>query len=165
MSEHTEQLIVVLIKELEMHGLLIAAAQEMNTSVKTNSLEGVQASCRKYDELTCTIASLEEKRLFHSDTICNTSGIRHVNLLSVISHVAEPYKKRIIDLRMQIKEAIDELSKINFSNEILLKESLLNFHKTYEMLALYEETKLAGYKKHGKKAQPLRGTSFVNKVA
>jgi len=165
MSEQTEHLIVVLIEELEAHGLLIAAAQEMNASVKNGAVGGVQSACRKYDELTCAIASLEEKRLHYSDTICNTKGVRHVNLLTVIAHVAEPYKKRIFDLRIQIKKAIDDLSKINFSNEILLKESLLTFHKTYEMLALYNENKLAGYKKHGKKAKPLQGTSFVNKIA
>jgi len=167
MNNLIEQLISVLEKELEMHGLLIGTANEMNEAVKSSSIEKIQAAARRYDCSITGIADLEEKRLAFSDAICHKTlgNCPHASLLRVIDSVPAAYKKTITDLRAKLKAEIDDLSKINYANQVLLTESLHSIQKTFEMIAASRSSHSGGYAKQGKKAEPRTTLTIVNTIA
>jgi flagellar biosynthesis/type III secretory pathway chaperone len=167
MNDHFEELAHVLEKELEFHGLLFAAASGMNRALRNRALEEIRKTSRQYDECTCRIEELEEKRLQLSDLICQDDKQRapHVNLLSVIERAPATHKNRIAELRLSLKNTIGDLSRVNYSNQVFLQESLRTIAKTFEILTIHETAKLNGYKAHGEKDRSRTSKIIVNTIA
>jgi hypothetical protein len=172
MNNLTEQLVKVLEKELETHLLLIAAARDMNDAVKAGIIENIQSAARRYDCCITDIAGMEEKRLELSDQICGCAPqngasvtLNHASLLRVIDTVPFEWKNIITGLRTKLRAEINDLSKINYANEVLLTESLSAIQKTFEMIATKWGAPGSGYLKQGKKASPRSTTTIVNKIA
>jgi hypothetical protein len=167
MNNLIEQLVSVLEKELEMHRLLIAAARDMNDAVKNSVIETIQSAARRYDCCITTIAEMEEKRLELGDAICRGTlgNLPHASLLKVIDTAPPQWKKTIAGLRGKLKDEINDLSKINYANQVLLTESLHAIQKTFEMIATQWNSRSGGYKKQGKKAEPRSTMTIVNKIA
>jgi hypothetical protein len=167
MNSHYEELIVVLDKEIEFHALLLATAKTMNEALRSSELTDIQKASRQYDECTCRIEELEEKRLNLSDIICGSDkkGAPHASLISVIDKAPAAYKNRIADLRAKLKNNVGDLSRINYSNQIFLQESLHTIAKTFEMIATREAGRLNGYKNRGVKDLSRTNKSIVNTIA
>jgi FlgN protein len=167
MNNLIEQLAMVLEKELDMHRLLIVAAHDMNAAVKSSAVEKVQAAARRYDCCITSIADMEEKRLELGDEICRGTlgSIPHASLLRVIEQAPPAWKNTIADLRRRLKAEINELSKINYANQVLLTESLRSIQKTFEMITTVRSSRLNGYKKQGEKDNPRSTMTIVNKIA
>jgi ribosomal protein L17 len=164
MNNNLEQLILILEKELDAHKHLITTAHDMNQAVKGSALDRIQAASRKYDDCICSIADLEEKRLELCDAICNTATTTapHASLLRVIDHIPAEHKRTVTDLRNKLRSEINDLSKINYANQVLLTESLDTIQKTFEMIATERSSRLGGYKKQGKKETPRATMSLIN---
>jgi flagellar biosynthesis/type III secretory pathway chaperone len=160
------ELIDVLDKEYACHLLLLSAAEEMNTALKQNRVEDIRRTSKKYDEYTFTIKELEEKRLMLSDLICkkDTSKAGHANLLMVIENAPEELKEKISNLRGKIKDIVAKISKINYSNQVLLQEALYSASKMFEMVMNNEKNRFLAYKKHGKKDLSPVTTNIVDRV-
>jgi ribosomal protein L17 len=139
----------------------------MNDAVKKSAIDKVQVAARRYDGCITSIADMEEKRLELSDEICRGSlgNLPHATLLRVIDSAPIEWKTIITDLRKKLKTAIDDLSKINYANQVLLTESLHAIQKTFEMIATQWNSRSGGYKKQGKKAEPRSTMTIVNKIA
>jgi hypothetical protein len=167
MNNFIEQLVSVLEKELEMHRLLIAAAHDMNDAVKISAIDNIQSAARRYDCCITTIAEMEEKRLELGDAICRgTLGNHpHASLLKVIDSAPPEWKKTIAELRGKLKYEINDLSKINYANQVLLMESLNVIQKTFEMFTAGRNSHSSGYKKQGKKDTPRSTMTIVNTIA
>jgi FlgN protein len=167
MNNLIEQLITVLEKELEMHRLLIAAAHEMHDAIINSTVEKVQAASRRYDCCITSIADMEEKRLELGDAICRSTlgNLPHASLLKVIDTAPPEWKNIITGLRVKLKAEINDLSKINYANQVLLTESLRAIQKTFEMIMTVRSSRLSGYKKHGKKDIPRSTLTIVNRIA
>jgi hypothetical protein len=167
MNNLIEQLVSVLEKELEMHRLLIAVAHEMNDAVKNSAIETIQSAARRYDSCITSIADMEEKRLDYSDTICRGTlgNLPHASLLKVIDSVPMEWKKTIADFRAKLKAAINDLSKVNYANQVLLTESLHSIQKSFDLIAAARGSRLGGYKNQGKKATPRSTMTIVNTIA
>jgi hypothetical protein len=167
MNNHYDELIDVLEKELAFHGLLISAAFAMNEALRSRVFDEIQKASRQYDECTCRIEDLEEKRLSLSDLICGDAkgGATHASLRSVIEQAPAGHKDRVAQLRAQLKDTVGKLSKVNYSNRVLLQESLYTISKTFEMVATMEASRLNGYKKQGTKDRSRITKTIVNTVA
>ena len=167
MNKSVEQLMIVLNKELDLHALLIAAAYDMNAAVKKKNVAGVAAATRRYDDCTCSIEQLEEQRLLLCDTICKDAvkNGTHASLLTTIQHIDAPLRKTVTALRDQLKQTILDLSKINYSNQILITETITANHALLELITAGNPAQRGGYKKHGAKITTRHGMSLVNKVA
>jgi hypothetical protein len=167
MSNRFDDLIGVLEKELEFHGLLIQAAFSMNAAIKIRSMDEVRKASRTYDECTCRIQDLEEKRLQWSDEICGYSGktVGHASLSRVMEHAPAECRQRLAALRASLKEAVGNLSKINYSNQVLLCESLKTIANLFKYIALHDPRNQGGYKKLGTMDRGRVATAIVNTVA
>jgi hypothetical protein len=167
MNNLIDQLVSVLEKELETHRTLIAAAHDMNDAVKGSTIEKIQSAAHRYDCCITNIADMEEKRLDLSDAICRKTpgNALHASLLRVIEQVPTEWKKTITDLRNKLKIEINDLSKINYANQVLLTESLYSIQKTFEMIASDRGSHSSGYKKQGKKDNPRCTMTIVNTIA
>jgi hypothetical protein len=167
MNDRIDELITVLTKEVEAHRLLIAAASGMNAALRKGDLAAVQTAGRQYDECICRIQEMEEKRLELCDGICNRTDTAagHASLLAAIDAADPGCKNRLIDLRLQLREAVNDLSKVNYSNQVLCQESLVSIAKTFEMMATQETTRYSGYKKQGTRDVVRGSRRIINAVA
>lgn len=167
MTAQLDELATVLTKELDFHATLITAALAMNQAITKRSLDEIQKAARCYDQCTCGIQELEEQRLRLSDTICNfpakTAG--HASLLRVIECVPPEQKQRLTTLRAALKDAINKLSKINYSNQVLLTESLKTIAKIFDYIATQDKRNPSGYRRRGAKEKKRSGATIFNTVA
>jgi hypothetical protein len=130
-------------------------------------IEKIQDAARRYDCSITAIADLEEKRLDLSDAICRGTlgNLPHASLLRVIDRAPAGAKKTIADLRAKLKAEINDLSKINYANQVLLTESLHSIQKTFEMISTERNSRLGGYEKQGKKDNPKSSMRIINTIA
>jgi hypothetical protein len=167
MNARFDELVTVLVKELDFHATLITAAFSMNEAITKRSLDGIQKAARCYDQCTCRIQELEEQRLQLSDVICSYPALTagHASLSRVIDCAPPEQQQRLATLRASLKEAIGKLSKINYSNQILLTESLKIIAKMFDYIASQDKRNTGGYKRRGAKDRQRSTTAIVNTVA
>jgi flagellar biosynthesis/type III secretory pathway chaperone len=155
----------VLKTELEIHERLLDTARSMNEAIKTEQLFEVQAANRQYDELTCQIEALEEKRLEISDKITANFGLKgRLNLARTIELFPAKNKQRLAEAGKKLRVAVCRLRKTNASNRILLQESLYVISKTFELISAASH-KFKGYKQLGKKDSSKINRTIINTVA
>ncbi len=155
----------ILEKELLLHMQLLEAARTMNKAIKMEDLAKVKESGKIYDELTCQIETMEEKRLIINDALAHSLGIQnHPNLLRIINKLPDNRKAKLSKLRTDLKSTIEELKRTNSSNQILLTESLRTIAKVFEFID-GARIKLSGYKHQGKKASVLINRTIINTIA
>jgi flagellar biosynthesis/type III secretory pathway chaperone len=159
------ELETILEKELIALERLLAAARSMNEAIKREDVGDVRKANKEYDECTCHIESLEEKRLSISDAIALHVGLQgHVNLLRTIELLPSQHREKLSELRSKLRSALSGLQKVNSSNRILLTESLFTITKTFEFIAAASE-KFSGYKRLGKKDSSKINRTIINTVA
>ncbi len=166
MNNPFEELIAVLTAEKDCHARLLEAANAMNTALCVRDLGAIRAATRQYDDYTCSISDLEEKRLHLSDAICAISKKRssHANLRQVIDQAPADRRAELAALQTDLKEAILRLSKVNYSNQVRLTESLRTIAMTFDLLATQGKKSAGGYKSLGTKDQSRSTTAIVNTV-
>jgi flagellar biosynthesis/type III secretory pathway chaperone len=155
----------ILENELVLHEQLLDAAKKMNRAIKAEELAKVKESRRLYDELTCQIETLEEKRLVINDALAKSLKIEnHPNLLRIINKLPDNRKEKLSKLRTDLKSTIEELKRTNSSNQILLTESLRTIAKIFQFIDS-SRAKPSGYKYQGKKASVLINRTIINTIA
>ena len=165
MEKKTLELTQILEKELFYHERLLAAAQSMNAALKREAVDEVRTANKEYDECTCQIEALEEKRLCVSDEIALRLRLpAHANLLRVIGALPKEGGARLLELRNRLRSTLGALRKLNASNRILLTESLYTIAKTFEFIAAASE-KVSGYKHQGEKCVSKANRTIINTVA
>ncbi|MBD3346243.1 MAG: hypothetical protein GF401_14395 [Chitinivibrionales bacterium] len=166
MDGKIKELLTILKQENEIHDRLIECAQIMNKALKENDTNKIQQTSMKYDELTCNIESVEEKRLEICDSIGKKTKMksRHLNLTSITEALPPEDTGPLGEVRQDLKKKITKLTKINTSNQVLLENALANIAKAVELIAC-EKKKYSGYKQYGKKDSDFIFRNIVNKVA
>jgi hypothetical protein len=165
METNVIELIKLLEQELLLHHRLLAGAQAMNSAIKSEAIEEVRKANKEYDECTCRIEEIEEKRLCLNDVISRHYGLNpHANLSRIIEAVPDSDRGKLLELRTALKKALSEIHKTNESNKILLTESLFVIAKTFEFIAAASE-KFQGYKQLGGKCSSKIDRAIINTVA
>jgi|WetSurMetagenome_2_1015567.scaffolds.fasta_scaffold426732_2 flagellar biosynthesis/type III secretory pathway chaperone len=155
----------ILENELLLHERLLSTVRSMNAALKTESIDDVRAANKDYDECTCRIEALEEKRLLTSDAIARSHGLAaHANLSRIIESLADSDRGKLPELRYKLRAVLAEIHKMNAANKILLTESLRSIAKTFEFISVASE-KFHGYKQLGKKSCTNIGRPIINTVA
>jgi hypothetical protein len=165
MDQHAVELSKILENELVLHTRLLAAAHSMNIALKKEAIDDVRLANMEYDECTCHIEAIEEKRLSLSDAIAAQLGcLPHANLLRIIESLPASDRGNLLDLRAQLRSALAEIQKTNAANKILLTESLFAIGKTFEFIAMASE-KFHGYKQQGRKHASKISRTIINTIA
>ncbi len=127
----------ILRDELRLHRDLLRAAQDMGEAIKSKEIGAVQSLTGRYDELVGEIEQLEEQRLAACDQFAAEHDLpqRHVSLRMVLSRTASSSRENMRDLQKALKEIINDLTRVNMANRILMEESLRAFSKTVELRA------------------------------
>ena len=165
MITHVIELEKILESELLLHERLLAAARSMNSAIKRESVDDVRTANKEYDECTCHIEAMEEKRLALSDDIAGQRGIEpHANLSRIIESLPVSERGILFELRVKLRATLGEIQKTNIANRVLLTESLYTIAKTFEFIAAANE-KFKGYKQLGKKYSSTIKRTIINTVA
>jgi hypothetical protein len=165
METNVIEMIKILEQELLLHKRLLASAQAMNNAIKNEALEEVRKANKEYDECTCRIEEIEEKRLCLNDAISRHYGLKpHANLSRLIEAVPAGNRGKLLELRDALRKELIEIHKINESNKILLTESLFVIAKTFEFIAAASE-KFQGYKQLGGKCSSKIDRTIINTIA
>ncbi len=166
MQTTLEKLRDILIQEEEIHDQLIATANEMNDTLKSNMADSIKKCATRYDELIFRIEQCEEARLCLCDQLAKeiVPSKRHINLNDIIAHLDQSQQAEFTGLQKRLKEKMKTLSAINTSNQIWLEESLNNMARTVSLLTR-AKSYVSGYKNKGEKAENVIDTSIINKRA
>ncbi len=161
-----EELKTVLSDELNIHTNCVNIAADMNTAIKQKEVDKVQRLTGQFDVLIGQIEMLEVRRLELCDDITRAfkPQNRHMNLQGIIALIPEKDKKPFSEIRTSLKEKINELSKVNTSNRLLLHESISVIGKNFEMIT-ESQNRLAGYKQTGTMEKKLVRKNIVNHIA
>ena len=138
----------------------------MNGAIKEKEVARVQLLTALYDTLIGQIEILEVRRLEVCDAISRALMLksRHTNLHGIIQHLPNEDQGSFTHIRDSLKSKMQELVRINTSNQILLNESLQAIGKNFELLAR-QQSKFANYKKSGAMSNEIVKKSIVNQIA
>lgn len=161
-----EELKMVLTDELNIHTDCVKIATTMNTAIKEKEVNRVQRLTGQFDVLTGQIEALEVRRLELCDeiTLAFKPQNKHLNLLSVIALIPQKEQKSFLEIRTSLKEKINEMSRTNTSNQLLLHESITVISKNFELIA-ESQNRLAGYKQTGTMEKKLVQKNIINHIA
>ena len=165
METNIGELIQILEQELLLHERLLVSALSMNKALKCEAIEEVRKANKEYDECTCRIEAIEEKRLCLNDVISRHYGLTaHANLSRVIESVPAGDRGKLPELHAALRKTLGEIHKTNESNRILLTESLFVIAKTFEFISAACE-KFRGYKQLGEKCSSKIDRTIINTIA
>lgn len=166
MEKQYEELKSVLADELSIHSDLVKTAEKMNAAIKKKDVDTVKILTARYDEYIGQIETLENKRLELCDGITKAlkPQNRHMNLKSIIAMMPKEQQKPFSDIGTSMKKKINELSRLNTSNQILLNESLTAIGKKFELITQFQN-KLAGYKQSGTIDKEQVRRNIINHIA
>lgn len=166
MKKQFDELKSILADEVTIHNEVVKTASELNRAIKEKKVDLVQMLTARYDTYIGQIEILEVRRLELCDNI--TKALKpqnhHMNLQNIIAIMPKESQKSFSELRKSLKSKIDELVRINTSNQILLNESLEVIKKNFEMVSQFQN-KFAGYKQTGTMDKKTVKKSIVNQIA
>jgi flagellar biosynthesis/type III secretory pathway chaperone len=165
MKTKINELEKILETELLLHERLLGAARCMNEALKREAVDDVRKANKEYDECTCQIEAIEEKRLSLSDALSVHYGKgSRINLSRLIESLPVSDRGRLSQLRAKLRTTLGEIQKTNIANRVLLTEALFTITKTFEFIAIASE-KFKGYKAQGKKHASKIDRTIINTVA
>ena len=166
MDKKFEELKTVLSQEQDIYTSLAVTAEQMNRAIKAKGVDEVKQLTSRFDTCVVQVDLLEAKRLELCDAIAkeHKSEHQHLNLRRIITLLPEKEQKEFLDIRTSLKTKIHELSKVNISNQLLLKESLTAIGKKFELISYAQNIK-SGYKHTGSMDTGQVRKSIVNQIA
>jgi len=166
MDKKFDELKTALSQELDIYTSLVKTAESMNRSIKEKSVDEVKQLTSRFDTYIEQVERLESRRLEICDAIVkeHKPQKQHLNLRTIITLLPEEEQRPFLDIRTSLKAKINELSKLNISNELLLKESLAAIGKKFELIT-HSQNNIAGYKHTGNMDKDPVRKSIVNHIA
>lgn len=133
----------------------------LNCALKDRQTELISSTINNQDILTEKMAVLEKERLLLVQSI---EGIENpqIPLTSVLPFLPPKSHKKLLALRAKLKELLAENTKINVSNEVIIKEGLVDYKKGIEII-MSTQKKPAGYGHQGKNTDFKK--NLINKKA
>ncbi len=160
-AEIAERIVEILKVQIKLQQETKTSLTLLNCSIKDRQTDLITTAIHQQDVLTEQMAALEKERLLVVQKI-EVIQNPQIPLTSVLPHLPEKYHKKLLKLREMLKVALAENNKINISNEIILKEALIDFKKGVEIIASTQK-KPAGYGYKGKNTDYQK--NIINKRA
>lgn len=147
-AEIAEKIIDVLKEQVSLQEETNRSLTLLNCAIKDRQTGIIMDTIQNQDVLTEKMAVLEKQRL---QLVASLEGIENpqIPLTSILSCVPKKYHKALLQLREMLKDLLKKNTTINVSNEVLLKEGLVDFKKGVEIIAGTQK-KPAGYGYQGK---------------
>lgn len=147
-AEIAERVIKILSSQVKLQVESNKVLTLLNCAIKDRQTGIITDALQQQDVLTEKMASLEKERL---QLIASIEEVENpqLPLTSLLRHFPEKYHKKLLALRAKLKEHLVENTKINVSNEVLLREGLVDFKKGVEIITSTQK-KPAGYGHQGK---------------
>lgn len=147
-AEIAEKMVEILKGQVALQDETKRSLTLLNCAIKDRQTGIITDTIQNQDILTEKMAVLEKERL---QLLSSIEGVDNpqVPLTSLLPHFPKKYHKALLTLRDQLKERLKENTAINVSNEVLLKEGLVDFKKGVEIIAGTQK-KPAGYGYQGK---------------
>ena len=136
MEEVIERLEAVLKSELETHSSLLASAQEFNGALREENVAKIDRQRTAHDDMICRIEKLEEQRSECCSTLARSLGIggKPLRMSMLLEKLPPRWRERLSSVQRSLREKVNELSKINLANRILLEEGLRMAEHTFSMV-------------------------------
>ena len=166
MEKQFDELKTILADELTIHNEVVKTASELNNAIKEKKVDSVQMLTARYDTYIGQIEMLEVRRLELCDAIARALKPQnhHMNLQNLIAIMPEDLQEAFSELRKSLKSKIDELVRINTSNQLLLNESLEVIKKNFDLVSQFQN-KFAGYKQSGTMDKTTVKKNILNQIA
>lgn len=166
MEKQFDELKSILADELTIHNEVVKTASEMNDAIKEKKVDSVQMFAARYDTYIGQIETLEVRRLELCDAIARAlkPQSHHMNLQNLITIMPKELQESFSELRTSLKSKIDELVRINTSNQLLLNESLEVIKKNFDLVSQFQN-KFAGYKQSGTMDKTTVKKNILNQIA
>jgi flagellar biosynthesis/type III secretory pathway chaperone len=170
MDQLLDSLTTILENEVQLHDDLIRSAGNINKTIRESDLDGLQKNTTQYDEQICVLEKLEEKRLEHCRQLGRNAGMEEerirqaVPLNALMEHLPQENRLKLETIRAHLRSKMQELSKVNTSNKILIEESLSAITSTFSIIRKSAE-RFAGYGQKGNMAVKKTGCALINKIA
>ena len=166
MEKQFDELKTILTDELTIHNEVVKTASALNDAIKEKNVDAVQMLTARYDTYIGQIEMLEVRRLELCDAIARAlkPQSNHMNLQNLIALMPEELRKPFAELRKSLKSKIDELVRINTSNQLLLNESLEVIKKNFDLVSQFQN-KFAGYKQSGTMDKTTVKKNILNQIA
>ena len=121
-----EELESILVKECEMHELLLDAATGVNVAIKKNDLNTIQKHTGFLDDQVFQIEQIEARRIECCGKLSSAIGIpgKKVRLGAIIEKAPPLFREKLKALQAALKNALAKIAKIMVSNRILIEEGL-----------------------------------------
>lgn len=165
MEEILEKIEKVLIAEVETHSAMITSSHEFCEAIKSGETETIDQKRARNDEMICTLEHLEEQRSEYCNEAAHKLCILKtpLKLAMLTAKIPAEWKLRIEKQHQALKAKINELTKINTSNRILLEEGLKVIGETFSCMKKCGD-RLSGY---GNRGQTMSSSmiSIINRTA
>lgn len=147
-AEIAEKIIDILKDQVALQEETNKSLTLLNCAIKDRQTGIIMDTIHTQDILTEKMAVLEKERL---RLVASLDGIENpqVPLTSILPSIPKKYHKALLQLREMLKDILKKNTSINVSNEVLLKEGLVDFKKGVEIIAGTQK-KPAGYGYQGK---------------
>lgn len=152
-----EKLEKILKSELDEHITFLDTARAFNHAIKEEDLGKIEQQRLVQDETVCRIEKLEDQRMECCTELAQSLGIgsRPFRLAQLLEKLPEHWRSRLEDIRRTLRNKVNELSKMNISNRILLEEGLRMVEHTFSSIRKCGSSRYAAY---GQRGQVTGGT-------
>jgi flagellar biosynthesis/type III secretory pathway chaperone len=166
MEKSLQELEHILSREVEIHSSMVETAEAFNKAIKENDLTALQQHSSEQEKQIYQIEKLEEQRVECFKTISSFLGLPAAvsKLHQIIEKLPEQWRQKFSSIHTSLKQKINDLSKLNTSNQILIEEAIGFIGNTFSFLQ-QANGKFAQYGIKGRTAGTPSTSTLINKTA
>ncbi len=126
----------ILCSEVDIHVAVVETAQALNKSLRENNIPEIISFTQRHDEQICQIEKLEEQRIEYSVLIAKKIGMKtkEPKLVNLIDNAPSTFKQPLRNLHSKLTKAINDLSKLTVSNQLLLENAMSIINCTFAFI-------------------------------
>ncbi|NLD94625.1 MAG: flagellar protein FlgN [Fibrobacter sp.] len=126
----------ILCSEVDIHVAVVETAEALNKSLRENNIPEIIVFTQRHDEQICQIEKLEEQRIEYGILIAKKLGMKtkEPKLVNLIENAPSSFKHRLGDLHRKLTKAINDLSKLTVSNQLLLENAMSIINCTFAFI-------------------------------
>ncbi len=166
MEKSLQELEHILSREVEIHSSMVQTAEAFNKAIKENDLSALQQHSSEQEKQIYQIEKLEEQRIECVKTISSSLGLPAAvsKLHQIMEKLPEQWRQKFSSIHASLKQKINDLSKLNASNQILIEETIGFIGNTFSFLQ-QANGKFVQYGIKGRTAGTPSTSTLINKTA
>ena len=159
------ELMKLLEKELEVYEALLEIAKNKQQAVVEGEVDNLRNLIMKEKAMVKMCEKAAHSRTLFINEYCKKRNIKALDipLKDFIGFSQEPEKKKLENLRYQLKNILNEIKSVNRQNETLLHFSLNHIKKMTNIFLHSSSEEMNMYNFNGKKYNKELGQKFVNR--